>query len=156
MTSLTLTSTSTFTLTSTSTSIFTLIPTFPFTVTLTLTSSYRDPRPHQADTNSYRDPRPHQVDTNSSVVARELVARGAHCVNDVSGGTHDPHMLPTIAALGVPAVLMHMRGTPDTMASLASYDDVVAEARASAAPPQPRRSSCAVLRRSSCTPAGAL
>ena len=82
-------------------------------------------------------PNPDQVDTNSSVVARELVACGAHCVNDVSGGTHDPQMLPTLAALGVPTVLMHMRGTPDTMASLASYDDVVAEARPTSPPLHP-------------------
>ena len=65
------------------------------------------------------------MDTNSSVVARELIACGAHCVNDVSGGTHDPQMLPTLAALGVPAVLMHMRGTPQTMQQMTNYSDVV-------------------------------
>lgn len=73
---------------------------------------------------------PISIDTNSSVVAREVVACGAHCVNDVSGGVHDPAMLPTLAALGVPAVLMHMRGEPATMASLATYGDVVEEVRA--------------------------
>ena len=43
---------------------------------------------------------------------------------------HDAAMLPTVARLGVPAVLMHMRGEPATMASLATYTDVVAEVRA--------------------------
>ena len=50
-------------------------------------------------------------------------------VNDVSGGRHDPAMLATVAALDVPYVLMHMRGTPQTMQSpaLTAYGDVVAE-----------------------------
>jgi dihydropteroate synthase len=52
-------------------------------------------------------------------------------VNDVSGGTFDPSMLSTVAELGVPMVLMHMRGTPETMQSMTEYDDVVLNVAAS-------------------------
>lgn len=53
-------------------------------------------------------------------------------VNDVSGGAFDPSMFPTVAGLRVPFCLMHMRGTPATMAALAHYSsgpvaDVVSE-----------------------------
>lgn len=67
------------------------------------------------------------VDTRKAAVAQAAVEAGADWINDVSGGEFDPEMLPTIAALGVPCVLMHMRGTPETMKSLAKYDDVVRE-----------------------------
>jgi 2-amino-4-hydroxy-6-hydroxymethyldihydropteridine diphosphokinase / dihydropteroate synthase len=54
------------------------------------------------------------------------VEAGADLVNDVSGGTFDPQMLPTVAKLGVPIVLMHMKGTPETMQSYAKdYENVV-------------------------------
>ena len=43
------------------------------------------------------------------------VGLGASIVNDVTGGARDPNMLSTVARLGVPAVLMHMRGDPTTM-----------------------------------------
>lgn len=69
------------------------------------------------------------VDTTRAAVARAAVAAGAHLVNDVSAGLDDPEMLPTVAALGVPIVLMHMRGQPKTMQSLARYEDVTAEVR---------------------------
>ena len=67
-------------------------------------------------------------------VARAAVNAGADLVNDVSGGAFDPDMLPTVAALRVPYCLMHMRGTPQTMTTLARYSpdpvaDVVAELR---------------------------
>jgi dihydropteroate synthase len=48
-------------------------------------------------------------------------------VNDVSGGTFDPAMLPLVADRRVPVVLMHMRGTPRTMDRETSYGDVVAD-----------------------------
>lgn len=52
-------------------------------------------------------------------------------MNDVSGGTFDPHMLRTVAALRVPYCLMHMRGTPQTMTALATYSpDPVADVTA--------------------------
>ncbi len=68
------------------------------------------------------------IDTFYASVAHAAVTTGgAHIVNDVSGGTLDPNMYSTVAALGTPYVLMHMRGTPSTMQSHATYTDVVAE-----------------------------
>jgi dihydropteroate synthase len=58
-------------------------------------------------------------------VAKAAIEAGADMVNDVSGGTFDPEMLGVMAQLGVPVVLMHMRGTPETMQSMLKYDDVV-------------------------------
>jgi dihydropteroate synthase len=48
-------------------------------------------------------------------------------VNDVSGGTYDPEMLSTVASLDVPIVLMHIRGTPQTMQEYTQYQDVMGE-----------------------------
>ncbi len=62
------------------------------------------------------------VDTFRAEVARRAVGAGAAIVNDVSGGTLDPEMVTTVAELGVPYVLMHMRGTPDTMNTLTTYE----------------------------------
>jgi dihydropteroate synthase len=67
------------------------------------------------------------VDTTKARVAREAVAAGAAFVNDVSAGSLDEDLIPTVAELGVPYVLMHMRGTPRTMQDDPRYDDVVAE-----------------------------
>ena len=67
------------------------------------------------------------VDTMRADVARAAVGAGAALVNDVSGGLADPAMLDTVAELGVPVVLMHWRGHSTVMASLAVYDDVVAD-----------------------------
>ncbi len=61
------------------------------------------------------------VDTYRASVAEAAVAAGADIVNDVSGGSMDPAMLPTVARLGATICLMHMRGTPATMSSLAEY-----------------------------------
>jgi dihydropteroate synthase len=62
------------------------------------------------------------IDTFRSKVAREAVDKGADMINDVSGGILDPDMFDTVVALGVPYILMHMRGTPGTMNSLTDYD----------------------------------
>jgi dihydropteroate synthase len=67
------------------------------------------------------------IDTTKARVAREAVAAGAMIVNDVSAGSLDDDLLPTVAELGVPYVLMHMRGTPKTMQQDPTYDDVVGE-----------------------------
>ncbi|GAA4414148.1 dihydropteroate synthase [Nibrella viscosa] len=67
------------------------------------------------------------VDTFRASVARQAVEAGACLVNDVSGGGLDPAMFQTVAELGVPYVLMHMRGTPQTMAQLTQYQDVVTD-----------------------------
>jgi len=69
------------------------------------------------------------VDTMRAQVAVEAVTRGAVMVNDVSGGLADPAMLPAVAELGVPVVLMHWRGQSSTMQQHADYVDVVSEVR---------------------------
>ncbi|KAK4222091.1 Dihydropteroate synthase-like protein [Podospora fimiseda] len=63
------------------------------------------------------------VDTYRASVAEAAVSAGADIVNDVSGGSMDPEMLPTVARLGTTICLMHMRGTPATMNSLAEYPE---------------------------------
>jgi len=60
-------------------------------------------------------------------VARKAIGAGADIVNDVSGGTFDENMLATVSELGVPIVLMHMRGTPQTMQTMTAYEDGVVE-----------------------------
>ncbi len=67
------------------------------------------------------------VDTRNAGTMERALDAGARIVNDVTALTHDPAALPLVAARGCPLVLMHMRGTPATMASLARYDDVAAE-----------------------------
>lgn len=67
------------------------------------------------------------VDTFRSEVASEAVAAGACMINDISGGSLDPQMFDTVASLGVPYVLMHMRGSPQNMKELCQYDDLVGE-----------------------------
>ena len=65
------------------------------------------------------------VDTRWAEVARAALAAGAQVVNDVSGLANDSDMAAAVAAAGVPVIIQHMRGTPDTMQSLAHYQDVV-------------------------------
>ena len=62
------------------------------------------------------------IDTFRSSVAKESVLHGAHIINDVSGGTLDEEMFNVVAELGVPYILMHMRGTPQTMSEMTNYD----------------------------------
>lgn len=69
---------------------------------------------------------PVSVDTFRSAIARRAVEEyGVAMINDISGGSLDEGMYATIATLGVPYVLMHMRGTPRTMQQQTDYDDVV-------------------------------
>ena len=63
------------------------------------------------------------ADTFRAGVAEAAVAAGADLVNDVGGGTLDAAMFATVGRLRVPYVLMHLRGTPQTMAQLTHYDD---------------------------------
>lgn len=72
-------------------------------------------------------PVPISVDTTRATVAQAAVAAGADMINDISGGTFDPEMLLTVAQLDVSIVLMHMRGTPQTMQQLTQYDDLIGE-----------------------------
>jgi dihydropteroate synthase len=70
---------------------------------------------------------PISIDTTKAEVAKQAIASGADIVNDISGGTFDPQMLPTVAQLNVPIILMHIRGNPKTMQFLTDYQDVVLE-----------------------------
>lgn len=67
------------------------------------------------------------VDTYRADVASETIHAGADIINDVSAGLMDSEMLPTVAKLGCTICLMHMRGTPETMNSLANYPSGVVE-----------------------------
>lgn len=69
------------------------------------------------------------VDTRRPEVARAALAAGAHLVNDVNG-LRDREMRAVCAEVGVPAVAVHMRGTPRTMQDAPRYRDVVAEVEA--------------------------
>lgn len=72
---------------------------------------------------------PISIDTTRSIVAEAAIAAGATWVNDISAGTYDPNMLPTVAHLNVPIVLMHIRGTPKTMQQMTEYEDLIGEIR---------------------------
>ena len=67
------------------------------------------------------------VDTFRASVARQAVKAGASIINDISGGSLDDLLLQTVAELQLPYVLMHMRGTPQTMQQLAHYDNLMLE-----------------------------
>ncbi len=68
------------------------------------------------------------VDTYRAEVARRAVLEdNVQIINDVSGGTLDEAMFDTVAALHVPYILMHMRGTPRTMQTLTDYDDILSD-----------------------------
>ena len=68
------------------------------------------------------------VDTFRADVAKMCVEEyGVQIVNDISGGALDKEMFPTVARLGVPYVLMHMKGTPQTMQQAPHYDDLLKE-----------------------------
>ena len=70
---------------------------------------------------------PISVDTTRATVARASIEAGADMINDISGGTFDLEMLPTVASLDVPIVLMHIQGTPQTMQQMTNYQDLIAE-----------------------------
>ena len=68
------------------------------------------------------------VDTFRSKVARYVVEEcGADIINDIMGGEGDKDMFKTIAELKVPYILMHMRGTPQTMQEKTEYDNIMVE-----------------------------
>ncbi|MCW6050220.1 dihydropteroate synthase [Lyngbya sp. CCAP 1446/10] len=70
---------------------------------------------------------PISVDTTRAQVAKAAVDAGADIVNDISGATFDSEMLSTVAQLQVPIILMHIRGTPQTMQKLTDYQDLMGE-----------------------------
>lgn len=66
---------------------------------------------------------PVSVDTFRSKVAKTAIREGADIINDISGGDLDSDMFDTVAELKVPYILMHTRGTPQTMNSLTDYGE---------------------------------
>ncbi|WP_291299048.1 dihydropteroate synthase [Elioraea sp.] len=64
---------------------------------------------------------PVSVDTRHAATMRAALAEGAAIVNDVSALSHDPEAAAMVAEAGCPVILMHMRGTPETMRGLADY-----------------------------------
>jgi len=67
------------------------------------------------------------IDTFYSTVAMAAVDAGATIVNDISAGSMDNKMIKTVAELKVPYVLMHMKGTPQTMQQNTRYENVTRE-----------------------------
>ncbi|KAA5824521.1 dihydropteroate synthase [Algibacter amylolyticus] len=65
------------------------------------------------------------IDTFRSQVAKACIDAGACMINDISAGKLDDHMLQTIAKLRVPYIMMHMRGTPQTMQQQTNYTNLV-------------------------------
>lgn len=71
---------------------------------------------------------PVSVDTFRADVAKASIEElGADIINDISGGELDSQMYATVAKLGVPYILMHMKGTPQTMQQAPHYDDLMKE-----------------------------
>lgn len=67
------------------------------------------------------------VDTWRSQIAEESVSLGASIINDISGGTFDNQMFNTIAKLKVPYIMMHTKGTPDSMQKNPHYKNLIKE-----------------------------
>jgi dihydropteroate synthase len=67
------------------------------------------------------------IDTFYAKVAEHTIQAGATIINDVSAGSIDPELIPLVARLQVPYVLMHMQGDPQTMQQNPTYENVVLE-----------------------------
>ncbi len=67
------------------------------------------------------------IDTFRSEVARVCIENGAAIINDISAGNLDPKMMETIAKYNVPYIMMHLRGTPQTMQTMTQYENIVKE-----------------------------
>jgi len=70
---------------------------------------------------------PISIDTFRAAVAKYAVEAGAAMINDISGGSLDEDMFDIVATLRVPYIMMHMKGNPQTMQSLATYDNLIEE-----------------------------
>ena len=67
------------------------------------------------------------IDTFRAKVAEACIHSGAAIINDIAAGLLDEEMLTTVGRLKVPYIMMHMRGTPQTMVKLTQYDDIIKE-----------------------------
>lgn len=70
---------------------------------------------------------PISIDTFYSQVAKAAIEAGADMINDISGGSFDKDMFATASQLCVPIVIMHMRGTPQTMNNFTDYKDLITD-----------------------------
>ena len=71
------------------------------------------------------------IDTRLSTVAKLALSEGATIINDISAGHNDPSILAVAADYNCPIILMHIKGTPQTMQDNPVYEDVVADVLAS-------------------------
>lgn len=67
------------------------------------------------------------IDTFRAEVAKRCIENGAAIINDISAGKLDSKMLETIAKFQVPYIMMHMKGTPQTMQTFTQYEDIIKE-----------------------------
>jgi len=67
------------------------------------------------------------IDTFRSGIAKSSIENGACIINDISAGSLDENMMQTVADLRVPFIMMHMRGTPQTMQKLTDYENIIKE-----------------------------
>ncbi|WCL80547.1 dihydropteroate synthase [Saprospira sp. CCB-QB6] len=67
------------------------------------------------------------IDSYWAKVIEATAAEGIHIVNDISAGGIDPELWPMVAKLGLPYILMHMQGQPETMQNQPQYTSVVLE-----------------------------
>lgn len=65
------------------------------------------------------------IDTFRSDIAQAAGERGAAMINDISAGLLDSKMMPTVAALGLPYIMMHMRGNPQNMKEKTTYNHLL-------------------------------
>ena len=65
------------------------------------------------------------IDTFRSAIAKSCIEAGACVINDISAGRLDKNMLQTVANLQVPYIMMHMKGTPQTMQQQTQYSNLV-------------------------------
>jgi dihydropteroate synthase len=70
---------------------------------------------------------PISIDTTRASVAQAAIEAGADLVNDISAGSFDEQMFSVVAQGEVPIILMHLRGTPQTMQQLTQYEDLIGE-----------------------------
>ncbi len=68
---------------------------------------------------------PISIDSFRSKVIKKSIQAGGAMVNDISAGQLDPMMFETVGKLGVPYVMMHMRGTPQTMQQMTTYSEII-------------------------------
>ena len=67
------------------------------------------------------------IDTFRSEVAQLTIENGAALINDIAAGSLDEQMMAVVAKHNVPYIMMHMRGTPQTMQTMTDYEDIVKE-----------------------------